>query len=486
MRDKCPVTLYTPPTLVVSLAKLCKEPMAIDPHSPSTFSTTNLSTPTLAASRFSPHGSIVPATLETQVNNATSCRPTLLERLALRFINRFLSSLKRGELTIVLPDGETRTYGSAANGRRATMVLQNYRLFWRVLKDGAIGLGESFVDGDWNCDHLPTVISILLENLDLNTERALNLLRPVRFLHRLWHQRRHNSPQNARKNIHAHYDLGNEFFSRLLDPTMTYSSAVFRSAEESLEQAQLNKLRLMIDKAMIGPEDHVLEIGSGWGSFALTAARERGCRVTTITLSEEQKKVVETRIAEAGLADKITVQLCDYRHIQGSFDKIVSIEMMEAIGQEYLSTFFACCERLLKPTGIAVVQVITMVDHWYEEYCKRCDWIQKHIFPGSHLPSLTALSEAITKGSQFVIEHLENLAPHYAKTLALWRARLNEITPEIAPLGYDVRFQRTFDYYLASCEAEFGTRWLNLLQLTLTRPNNTALLQADSQTPALA
>lgn len=415
----------------------------------------------------------------------SSSTPSMLERFAMRFVTSFLQSIQRGELTIIFPDGESRTFGGTSAGRRATMVLRNYRLFWRVLKDGAIGLGESFVDGDWDCDHLPSVIAVLLENLELDTERSLNLLRPVRFLHRLWHQRRHNSPENAKRNIHAHYDLGNEFFSRLLDPSMTYSSAVFTSVEESLEQAQLNKIRIIIDKAKISKEDHVLEIGSGWGSFALTAARERGCRVTTLTLSEEQKKVVEQRVVDAGLSEHISVQLCDYRNIRGSFDKIVSIEMMEAIGKEYLATFFECCERLLKPSGIAVVQVITMVDHWYEEYCKRCDWIQKHIFPGSHLPSLTALSEAITKGSRFVIENLENFAPHYAKTLALWRARLHQIAPEIAPLGYDPRFQRTFDYYLAACEAEFGTRWLNLLQLTLTRPNNPTLIASDSRSPAL-
>jgi len=460
--------------------------MANDHQSSSTFSSSNFSSP-----NFSSPGTIVSAPMETQVTTSPST-PTVLERFAMRFVIRFLESLTRGELTLIFPDGESRTFGCvtnsvgcATNSRRATMVLKNYRLFWRVLKDGAIGLGESFVDGDWECDHLPSVIAILLENLDVETERSLNLLRPFRFLHRLWHQRRHNSPENAKRNIHAHYDLGNEFFSRLLDPSMTYSSAVFTSAEETLEQAQLNKLRLIIDKAKIGQDDHVLEIGSGWGSFALTAARERGCRVTTLTLSEEQKKVVEQRAAAAGLSDRISVQLCDYRHIQGSFDKIVSIEMMEAIGKEYLPTFFECCERLLKPSGIAVVQVITMVDHWYEEYCKRCDWIQKHIFPGSHLPSLTALSEAITKSSQFMIEQLDNFAPHYAKTLAQWRARLHEVTAEIAPLGYDTRFQRTFDYYLACCEAEFGTRWLNLLQLTLTRPNNTAIIASDRNTPAL-
>lgn len=409
----------------------------------------------------------------------TAATPTTLERIAIHFLSRFLKGLKHGELTLIYPNGESETFGSPSNGRRARMVLKSYRVFWRVLKDGGIGLGESFVDGEWESDNLPQVISIFLENLEITTERSLNLLKPFRLLHQKWHQRRHNSPENARRNIHEHYDLGNDFFSLLLDPSMTYSSAIFKSAEESLEDAQRNKLRAIIDKAQIGPDDHVLEIGSGWGSFALTAAKERGCRVTTITLSEEQKKTVERRIEAAGLTDLITVKLCDYRHIDGKFDKIISIEMMEAIGKEYLPVFFACCERLLKPSGIVVVQVITMIDQWYKEYCGRCDWIQKHIFPGSHLPSLTALTQAITASSRLVIEQLDNIAPHYGKTLALWRTRLHEIIPHITPLGYDERFQRTFDFYLASCEAEFGTRLLNVLQLTLTRANNQQLIKSD-------
>lgn len=418
------------------------------------------------------------STTSSHSTQATSA-PTILERIAINFLSRFLKGLKNGELTLIYPNGESETFGSAANGRRARMVLKTYRVFWRVLKDGGIGLGESFVDGEWECDNLPQVIAIFLENLEITTERSLNLLKPFRFMHQKWHQRRHNSPENARKNIHAHYDLGNDFFSLLLDRSMTYSSAIFKSADEPLENAQLNKLRAIIDKAKIVPEDHVLEIGSGWGSFAITAAKERGCQVTTITLSEEQKKIVEQRIQAAGLTDRVTVKLCDYRHITGKFDKIVSIEMMEAIGKEYLPGFFSCCEKLLKPSGIVVVQVITMIDQWYKEYCGRCDWIQKHIFPGSHLPSLTALTQAITDSSRLVIEQLDNIAPHYGKTLALWRTRLHEIIPQIAPLGYDERFQRTFDFYLASCEAEFGTRLLNVLQLTLTRANNQQLIRGD-------
>jgi cyclopropane-fatty-acyl-phospholipid synthase len=343
-----------------------------------------------------------------------------------------------------------------------------------------MGLGEGFQAGDWETDDLTAVLKFFLENVDQNSERKLNVLWPMRLLHKFRHRRRHNSIVNSKTNIQEHYDIGNEFFSLFLDPSMTYSSGIFRTPQDSLETAQRNKLQAIIDKAMIGPNDHVLEIGSGWGSFAVMAAKQRGCKVTTVTISEEQHRAVKEKIRAENLEGRVEVLLTDYRTLTGSYDRIVSIEMMEALGHEYLPVFFKKCESLLRPNGIMVVQVITMLDQWYGEYRKRADWIQKYIFPGSHLPSLGALNESITESSQFIVENLENIAPHYARTLAEWRHRFRSVRGKLERMGYDQYFQRTFDFYFASCEAEFGTRVLNLLQLVLTRPNNQTLIQSDS------
>ena len=255
----------------------------------------------------------------------------------------------------------------------------------------------------------------------------------------------------------------------------TYSCGIFRSETENLEQAQRNKLWAMITKARIGAEDHVLEIGCGWGGFALEAVRETGCRVTGITLSKEQHAFACRRVAEAGLQDRITLLLRDYRHVEGRFDRIVSIEMLEAVGHKYFGDFFRCCDRLLKPKGLAVLQTITIPDHRYDRYRKGCDWIQKHIFPGGHLPSLGALCRAMAENSRFFVEHLENIGIHYARTLREWRLRFERNVDKVAELGFDRTFQRKWLYYLSFCEAAFGTRSLGNLQLVLTRPNNRSL-----------
>jgi len=410
-----------------------------------------------------------------------SAKPTLLERLSFSICKRFLKAIKKGELTLSLPNGDQLKYGNPHSGRNADIQIHSYSLFWRIVKDGNIGLGEGFIENNWSSSDLPNLIAFFLDNLELNSERKLNLILPVRLINKIWHRRRANSIKGAKANIHAHYDLSNDFFSKLLDKTMTYSSAYFTTPEEPLEVAQRNKLRLIADKALINSSDHVLEIGSGWGSFAINTAKERGCKVTTLTISEEQFRYVKSRIKEEGLEGQVEVVLKDYRLVEGKFDKIVSIEMMEAIGKEYLGKFIECCEKLLRPDGIAVLQVITMIDYWYEEYCKRCDWIQKYIFPGSHLPSLTHLSKEISNNSKLIIEGLENIAPHYAKTLATWRNTLHQIKSDLPKMGFDERFFRIFDYYLASCEAEFGSRWLNVLQIVLTRPNNQRLLDNDNK-----
>ncbi len=350
-----------------------------------------------------------------------------------------------------------------------------------MVLNGGVGLGESFVAGEWSSVDLPGVMAILLEGLSPTAETQLHRFKLSRVAGRVWHWLRDNTITGSQKNIYAHYDLGNSLFSELLDPSMTYSSALYRSGAQSLQDAQTEKLHEIARKAQIRKGDHVLEIGTGWGSFAIVAARDFGARVTTTTISKEQYEVAVARIKAAGLSERVTVLLKDYRLLEGRFDKIVSIEMMEAIGEKFLPTFFAQCSKLLAPNGIMVVQVIAMLDSWYDEYRTRVDWIQKYIFPGSHLPSLGKLVQSMTASTDFVVEHLENIPHHYARTLASWRAALHARTNRLEELGYDLHFRRTFDYYFAVCEAEFGTRLLNLYQIVFTRPNNQLLIEQDNE-----
>jgi len=421
-----------------------------------------------------------PDTIITTVPGSGERRaPNLVERLAIKLVTPFLESLKKGQLTIRFPDGQQRHYGDPTSELAAEIRLNNYALLWKVLRDGGIGFGESYVDGDWETDDLHKVLAMIIGSLGVQSEASLHALKPLRLLFRLQHWLQSNTRAGSKVNIQAHYDLSNKLFETFLDPTMTYSSGIYRSPYDTLEVAQRNKLRAVIEKAQIEPQHEVLEIGSGWGSFAFLAAKERGCRVTSLTLSAEQAHYFNQHRHAAGVGDRVEARICDYRDARGSYDRIVSIEMLEAVGHRYLPEFFAQCERLLKPNGIIVLQVITMLDQWYDEYCKRQDWIQKYIFPGSHLPSLTHLAKVITKETSFVIESVENIAPHYARTLAEWRERFNQAGAKVQALGFDERFKRIWNYYLASCQAEFGTRSLNVLQLVLTRPSNADLLRGD-------
>ena len=274
----------------------------------------------------------------------------------------------------------------------------------------------------------------------------------------------------AKDNVAAHYDLSNDMFALFLDPTMSYSSAFFTSEKETLEQAQMNKIRMMIRKAHVKSTDHVLEIGSGWGALAMEAVRMTGCRVTSLTLSEEQKKLADERIAAAGLSDRIEIKLSDYRDFQGTFDKVISVEMIEQVGHEFLGTYFKCIERFLKPDGIAVIQAITLADHRYAGYLKGCDFIQKYIFPGSCLPCISAMTDALARETELVVDDIENIGPHYARTLRMWQDAFNANADKVRALGFDERFIRMWNYYFSYCEAAFATRTIGDVQLVLARP----------------
>ena len=410
---------------------------------------------------------------------ATIRRPPGARRLGLTAATRrimlwALEQLEGGELVLRLPDGSARRFGDPATGPSLDATVVNDDFFRRIALRGSIGLGESYVAGDWRTDDLPGVFALLIRNAELAAAR-----RPFSTVVRLKELRPHlplsNHHGRAKKHIAYHYDLGNDFFRLFLDEALLYSCAYYEHPGQSLEDAQQAKLRRLCDRLDIGPDDHVLEIGCGWGGFALHAARERGARVTGITISREQHELACERVAAAGLEGRIEIQLRDYRLVEGTFSKIVSIEMFEAIGERQFGTFFATCDRLLARGGLVGLQIIAVPDNRYARYRKTRDWIQEYVFPGSLIPSVTAMTTAMTDSSQLMIHALEDIGPNYAETLREWRERFFARIDDVRLLGYDERFVRIWEYYLASCEALFRTRSLRDLQLVLTRPLNESL-----------
>jgi cyclopropane-fatty-acyl-phospholipid synthase len=395
-----------------------------------------------------------------------------LSTWATRTLGRRLQNLATGGLRVVFPDGSTATYGPQANGDGSAdlveMRIHSWRFLPRVALGGDLGFAESYMRGEWTADDLTRLIKLFADNRDAMGDASAQAAWPRRIAERVLHWSRRNTARGNRRNIEAHYDLGNDFFALFLDPSMTYSCGIFASPDDSLEQAQRRKIATVLEKAQLSREHHLLEIGSGWGSFALTAAREVGCRVTTLTQSQRQLEHVQALARDAGLDHLVDVQLCDYRSARGTYDRIVSIEMLEAVGHENLPTYFEVCGRLLQPGGRAVVQVITIEDHLYDSYRKGSDFIRRYIFPGGHLPSLGALRSAITKTADLRIEAVEDIGPHYAPTLARWRERFLRSTDRLDAMGFDRRFVRTWEYYFAYCEAGFRGQMLGDLHLVLT------------------
>lgn len=389
-------------------------------------------------------------------------------RLGARLVGSYLSRLRHGRIVLDGPAVDTmRAFGDPAAELSATLTVHRPRFFHRTVAGGDVGFAEAYMDGDWDCDRLADLIFIFAANRDELDDLSLATAIPRRLLDRLYHLRRRNTLAGNRRNIQDHYDLGNEFFGLFLDPTMTYSCGLFPTGHESLEAAQQLKIRTVLDKADLRSGQHILEIGSGWGSLAIEAARRHGCRVTTLTLSDQQKVWVERAVAAAGLADRIEVRIDDYRTIAGQFDRIVSVEMLEAVGHENLPRYFAACDRLLRPGGTAVIQVITIRDELYEDYRKGCDFIQRYIFPGGHLPCWQALAGAVKEASSLRVGHVEDIGHHYATTLAAWRDAFNGNTQRLFDMGFDRTFRRRWNYYFSYCEAGFRARSLGTLQIVL-------------------
>ncbi|MBF0504752.1 MAG: class I SAM-dependent methyltransferase [Candidatus Omnitrophica bacterium] len=385
-----------------------------------------------------------------------------------------------GRLVMVLPDGQILSYGHGHGGVHASIKIINNDFFKKCVLFGDVGFGESYVDGDWETDDIAKVIEWMIINVeDHPTLMADKPKRsPVNFL-KIFNNMisfcRKNSLMGSKKNIGAHYDLGNEFYQLFLDPSLTYSSAYFKNMGQSLEDAQYQKYEELCRKLRLKKTDHVLEIGSGWGGFAIYAAKNFGCRVVTTTISQQQFDYASRRIALEGLSDKITIELKDYRKLKGKFDKIVSIEMLEAVGHDYYATYFSQCHRLLKKDGLLGLQMILSPDNRYESFRKNIDWIQKHIFPGSLLPSMAVIQRAINRTGDLNLYHFEDITPHYVRTLSIWRDNFNNNLDSIRPLGFNEEFIRKWNYYLSYCQAAFSTRNISVAQAVFSRPNNLTL-----------
>jgi len=387
-----------------------------------------------------------------------------------------LGRMRYGGLRLVLPNGSERLLGDPEAVVTAEIRIHDADFFRRIALFGNVGFGESYTDGDWDTPDIAAVISWFILNFANTPEFAgssgkvafTNLLRVV---NKIYHALRPNSLSNSRRNISEHYDLGNDFYSLWLDETMTYSSALFECPDMNLADAQRAKYEAICQKLELQPSDHVLEIGCGWGGFCTYAARQYGCRVTAVTISEEQQKYATQRVANEGLADRIEIRLQDYRLVTGRFDKIASIEMLEAVGDAYLETFFAKCHEVLKPNGLFVFQAITVPDCRHKALKKGVDWIQKHIFPGSLLLSVGRLNQAINRTGDLSLAGLHDFGLSYAKTLNLWHDRFNLRWSEAEGQGFSETFRRKWNFYLKYCEAAFATRNISVIQAVYQRPN---------------
>jgi cyclopropane-fatty-acyl-phospholipid synthase len=352
--------------------------------------------------------------------------------------------------------------------------------FRRCVLFGDIGFGESYVEGEWETDSIERVISWAILNLEnapnLSGSRVRHLgLNLLKFYNRALHLFRPNRPAQARRNIAEHYDLGNDFYQLWLDPGLTYSAALFSSPDQTLADAQTAKYEALCRKLHLRPGDRVLEIGGGWGGFASHAVQHHGCHVTTVTISRAQYDHARARFAREGLVDRIELRLQDFRQITGRFDKIVSIEMMEALGDRYLGAFCAKLDEVLAPDGLAGLQYITVPDTRYEELRRGVDWIQKHVFPGSILLSVGRVNATLNRTSNLFLHDLEDLGASYARTLRVWQENFARQQEAVRRLGFDERFARKWNYYLQYCEAAFARRNISVVQAIYTRPNNPRL-----------
>lgn len=383
-----------------------------------------------------------------------------------RFILKMLAGLQHGALKLELPDGQTAFFGDGASP--VTLRLHDWSMFDAVLKSGDIGFAETYIDGGWSTDDLTGLIALFIRNRE-SIESLFHGKWWGQLLYRIRHLFNRNSRSGSRKNIHAHYDIGNDFYRMWLDPSMTYSSAIFSNDHEgSLQQGQDAKYRRILNQLAVNPGEHILEIGCGWGGFAEIATRESDVRVRGLTLSSEQLQYAQQRLADAGLADRTELMLMDYRDSDGQYDAIASIEMFEAVGEAYWPTYFECIARNLKQGGRACIQTIVIADELFDNYRKSTDFIQQYIFPGGMLPSPSAFRAEAEKHGLCIVNEF-SFGTDYARTLAEWRDAFMQRLPQVRKLGFDERFLRTWEFYFGYCEAGFRANSINVMQFTLKK-----------------
>ncbi len=398
-------------------------------------------------------------------------KPSSLDGLGRRLVLQRLEQLEKGRL-LLTDEHETLAFGESAEDAGVTlhMTIHDRRCYGEIAFGGSLGAGESYMQGHWSCDDLTGLIQLLLRNRHVLEGMEGGLARLTAPLQKAFHWVNRNTRTGSQRNIAAHYDLGNDFFRLWLDPTMMYSAAVFEHKDATLHQASVAKLDRICTKLDLRPSDHVVEIGTGWGGFALHAAANYGCEVTTTTISREQFELASERVAAAGLSNRIHLLLEDYRDLSGSFDKLVSIEMIEAVGHHYLDTYFDKCSSLLKDDGAMLLQAITIQDQRYERALKTIDFIKRYIFPGSFIPSVAAISDSLMRSTDMKVFHLEDIGPHYATTLRHWRERFSAHIDQISAQGYPEEFIRMWEYYLCYCEGGFLERAIGNVQVLLTKP----------------
>lgn len=407
--------------------------------------------------------------------NGTESFGTVTRFLRQKIIGQ-LSQIKGGRIYLYDALGsQTLGKDDSASGIQVRLNIRSPEFYRQVALNGSVGAGESYMDNLWSCDDLVGLIRLLVINRDLLDSMESGTAKIGGWLMRAAHAFTRNTRTGSKKNIAAHYDLGNDLFKLFLCNNLMYSSAIFTSAEDTLETASDRKLERICQKLDLKPTDHLIEIGTGWGGMALYAAKNYGCKVTTTTISKEQHALASQRIAEAGLSDRVTLLLQDYRDLEGSYDKLVSIEMIEAIGHQYLGIYMEKCTSLLKPDGLALIQAITIEDHRYQQALHSVDFIKRYIFPGSFIPCVGAMVSAAAQSGPLRLLNLEDIGPSYARTLHEWRRRFMNQLDQVRSLGYDDRFIKMWEFYLAYCEGAFIERSISDVHLLFARSQNRRL-----------
>tara|TARA_R110002096_G_scaffold379_17_gene2414 strand:+ start:11635 stop:12930 length:1296 start_codon:yes stop_codon:yes gene_type:complete len=403
-------------------------------------------------------------------NKTSNSRNTSFTKALKKAVFKHLSHLQYGQLTLT-DNGETQTFvGNKRSDLVVEMNVLNSEFYWYIALGGSVGAAEAYISDYWRTPDLTKVIQLFALNQSVMDSMESGLASFTTPIKKAFHWLNKNTHAGSKSNIVAHYDLGNDFFKLFLDPTMMYSSGIFYRPDDTMEQASINKLERICTRLNLKPEDHVIEIGTGWGGFAMYAAKNYGCHVTTTTISEEQYAHTQEQVEDAGLSDKITLLKHDYRELSGQYDKLVSIEMIEAVGHQYFDTFFAKCSGLLKDDGEMLIQAITISDQRFNSAKTEVDFIKRYIFPGSCIPSVNAISHSLTQSGDLRITNMDDIGTHYARTLNEWKRSFKERIEEVKALGFSDAFIRMWEYYFSYCEGGFKEQVISVSQLHLVKP----------------